>query len=771
MSNLFKSVSKNISKDLDNLLTAPMGKPDYAVPPSTTGVRACAFAPSEGQYNHRSLFAASESKFDSLTRRQLQDLAKDKVNVLPGVKGNSTSKAIIAALEKQAGSSSSSSSYNNPIATTTTSPSTRWSSTPLSIPHDLQKKVNLASEKGVGGERLQRKAGGGMNDSDIKKFLKEHYVVPGKNTAANRILLNQFIKAPTHLPFGIPPVPNIPPVPTNHQFSDQQLAQQAKLAQQKAEIARRRESEKERATEERRKAFMATTYAQLYAQLSTIWDEKVAYGIDNEDYIDSMKKSDTVAKAEAGWLGYGLNKVNKKSTMFIHLKKIHDIIRRINDQTFNDTYAEFKSEVFGLDGFNKKPCSYSSGINLASIANWDFYCTDRGGINNDYVIEYIDSAVFVCDLLGAETGQNTQKLADRTKKAQLAEQQAELERQQVIKQAELAEQQAKQQAELERQQRMAIEEQAAKQQAEIALQRRMADERLQEQKRKEEYKEAAEAAIKAAKMEAKAEKKAKRKAEKEALAEREAKIKAEKKAKRKAERKAERKWLVEGKKIEEFIQRYKEEITNIKAILKNKGLELDDETRELRQEQQEELEEEIDELQERITKKQPLDNAYEDLLLSDDSADDDSDDDNSGETKSDGDDSDDDDGGFAKSEGLFDSLQKKINLASEKGGSNSKSRGGMNGPSIAAFLESKGLKDVKKATTKKNRKLLNQYRVAIDDEPTLEEIKKTIEGKYKSQGGLNRDKVRAFLEHHGLKPEKSLKKMRSQLAALLPKLE
>ena len=169
-------------------------------------------------------------------------------------------------------------------------------------------------------------------------------------------------------------------------------------------------------------------------------------------------------------------------------------------------------------------------------------------------------------------------------------------------------------------------------------------------------------------------------------------------------------------------------------------------------------------LNERINEKDPLDSDYKVVQFSDDddSADDDSDDDNSGETKSDQ---------FDSSEGLFDSLQKKINLASEKGGSNSKSKGGMNGPSIAAFLESKGLKDVKKATTKKNRKLLNQYRVAIDDEPTLEEIKKTIEGKYKSQGGLNRDKVRAFLEHHGLKPEKSLNKMRSQLAALLPKLE
>ena len=752
MSKLFKSVSKNISKDLDNLLTAPMGKPDYAVPPSTTGVRACAFAPSEGKlYDQNKLYKASQIG-GGLTKGKGgmndPDIIKylKEHNVVPG-KNTAENRTLLnrfinAPTQLPVNGythQNPTTRWSSPTPTTTTGPSTRWSSTPVSMPNDYgQNKLYKASQIGGG----LTKGKGGMNDPDIIKYLKEHNVVPGKTTAANRILLNKFINAPTQLPDQNP----------NHQFSAQHRIQEErtreeerrKSAQQSADAARLRSAEKERATEERRKAFMATTYAQLYAQLSIIWDEKVSYGIDNEKYIDSMKKSDTVAKREAGWLGYGLNKVKKKTTMFKALNKIHDIIRRINDQTFNDTYAEFKSEVFGLDGFNKKPCSYSSGINLATIANWDFYCTDRGGINNDYVIEYIDSAVSVCNMLGAETGQNTQKLTDRTIEAQLAEQQ-------VIKQTELAEQQAKQQAELERQQRMAIEEQAAKQQAEIALQRRMADEQLQEQKRKEEYKEAR-----------LNEKMAKRKAEKEAKAERRAKIKAERRAKRKAERRAERKWLVKRKEIEEKIKHYDKEITNIRAILTNK--ELDDGARELRQGQMEELEEEIVELNERINEKDPLDSDYKVVQFSDDddSADDDSDDDNSGETKSDQ---------FDSSEGLFDSLQKKINLASEKGGSNSKSKGGMNGPSIAAFLESKGLKDVKKATTKKNRKLLNQYRVAIDDEPTLEEIKKTIEGKYKSQGGLNRDKVRAFLEHHGLKPEKSLNKMRSQLAALLPKLE
>ena len=86
-----------------------------------------------------------------------------------------------------------------------------------------------------------------------------------------------------------------------------------------------------------------------------------------------------------GWTGIG---VDKTSVLYRGLQQIHDIIKDIHD---NDTKCPKAMVHKTWELFKTKAC--------LGTKNWDFYCSDRRGIDDHFVEEFIEHAFELCRYL------------------------------------------------------------------------------------------------------------------------------------------------------------------------------------------------------------------------------------------------------------------------------------------------------------------------------------------------------------------------------------
>jgi len=148
-------------------------------------------------------------------------------------------------------------------------------------------------------------------------------------------------------------------------------------------------------------------------------------GHKNETIKDYINRMIIEAYADIVERGSVKNESNKSpliqqlngSNWFKQLLKLQSILKEYLTAQYNDSCTP--NEIEGLDIYwNKYPCSMRDGVNWLYTKKWDFYCSNKGRIDSEYVQNYIIRAEKFLTFLEPEASRQRaagrrQKLAER----------------------------------------------------------------------------------------------------------------------------------------------------------------------------------------------------------------------------------------------------------------------------------------------------------------------------------------------------------------------